>query len=86
MLNVFNLKNDALDEAYEYFDKNVRTELKDKTVSVEPFKESILKFKLNHKTMTEKELKDWLKNNVERIILDQDIIKMDVKQLPFRLE
>ena len=62
------------------------TELKDKIVSVEPFKESILKFKLNHKTMTEKELKDWLKANVERIILDQDIIKIDVKKLPFRLE
>ena len=62
------------------------TELKDKTVSVEPFKESILKFKLNHKVMAEKELKDWLKDNVERIILDQDIIKMDVKKLPFRLE
>jgi hypothetical protein len=30
--------------------------------------------------MTEKEL------NVERIILDQDIIKMHVKKLPFRLE
>ena len=62
------------------------TELKDKIVSVEPFKEAVLKFKLNHKTMVEKELTDWLKANVERIILDQDIIKMDVKKLPFRLE
>lgn len=62
------------------------TELKDKIVSVEPFKEAILKFKLNHKTMAEKELKDWLKTNVERIILDQDVIKMDVKKLPFQLE
>jgi len=62
------------------------TEIKDKIVSVEPFKEAVLKFKLNHKTMVEKELTDWLKANVERIILDQDIIKMDVKKLPFRLE
>lgn len=62
------------------------TELKDKIVPIEPFKESILTFKFNHSTMTEKELKDWLKFNVERIILDQDIIKMDVKKLPFRLE
>jgi hypothetical protein len=62
------------------------TELKDKIVTIEAFKESILKFKLNHKTMTEKELKSWLKVNVERIILDQDIIKMDIKKLPLRLE
>ena len=62
------------------------TELKDKIVSIEPFKESILKFKLNHNAMTEPELKDWLKANVERIILDQDIIKMDVKKRLFRLE
>ncbi len=36
--------------------------------------------------MTEKELKDWLKGNVERIIIDHAIIKMDAKKLPFRLE
>jgi len=52
-------------------------------VTIEAFKESILKFKLNHKVMAEKELKDWLKVNIDRIILDQDIIKMDVKKCRF---
>jgi len=33
--------------------------------------------------MAEKELKDWLKVNIDRIILDQDIIKMDVKKCRF---
>lgn len=55
-------------------------------MSIDPFKESILKFKLNHQSMTEDELKDWLKANVERIILDQEVIKIDFKKLPFRLD
>ena len=63
-----------------------QTELNEKIVSIDPFKESLLKFKLNHQSMTEDELKDWVKANVERIILDQEVIKIDFKKLPFRLE
>ena len=83
----FNLIIDSLNALMVTFLYSFQlTELKDKIVTIEPFKEAILKFKLNHKVMTEKERKDWLKANVERIILDQDIIKMDIKKLLFRLE
>jgi site-specific DNA recombinase len=89
------LINDKIDE-FSLLEKQLETdiyretfqlaELKDKIVAIDPFKESVLKFKVNYEAMTEKELKDWLKANLGRIILDQDIIKMDIKKLPFRLE
>ena len=63
-----------------------QTELNEKIVTIDPFKESLLKFKLNHESMTEDEHKNWLKANVERIILDQEVIKIDFKKLPFQLE
>lgn len=63
-----------------------RTELNENMVNVDPFKEAILKFKLNHTSMSENELQVWLKDNIDQIILNQKHIKMSVKKLPFRLE
>jgi site-specific DNA recombinase len=89
------LINDKIDE-FSLLEKQLETdiyrqtfnkmELSDRTVGLDGFKESLLKFKLNHKEMTELELQGWLKENIERIILEGDDLKMDVKKLPFRLE
>ena len=37
MINVFELKDEALDEAYEYFDKNIRSLPKNKDGEVDQF-------------------------------------------------
>ncbi len=39
-----------------------------KLLSIDRFKETIVKFKFNHSTMPEKEVKEWLKDNILKII------------------
>lgn len=63
-----------------------KTELNEQLVSIDPFKEAILTFKLNHSDLSENEHKQWIKENIVRIILDEKDIKMDLKKLQFRLE
>lgn len=87
--------NDKIDE-FSLLEKQLETDIYRQTfqkaerheqlLTMEPFKEAILKFKLNHESMSETELKQWLNTNVQRILLNQDIVKMDFKCLPFRLE
>ncbi len=42
MKNVFKLKDEALEEAYEYFDKNIHTLLKDKNGKVDKFSRGLV--------------------------------------------
>ncbi len=69
-----------------YRQKFHKEELKDQLLNLDPFKEAILRFKLNQDSMTEKEFQGWLKENIERITLDQNNIKIIFKKLPFELE
>ena len=69
-----------------YRQKFHKDELLDQILRLDPFKQAILTFKLNHESMNEKELQIWFKENVEKIILDKESVKVLFKKLPIRLE
>ncbi len=73
-------------ETDSYRQKFHAGELQDQILNLEPFKQSILEFKINYETMSEKELKLWLKDNIDKIVLVQNDLKISFKKLPFRLE
>lgn len=57
------------------------TETRDKKLTIDTFKEAIIKLKLNHTTMTETEIQDWLKINVKNIIFDKEKYEVVFKKL-----
>ena len=46
-------------------------EKQEKVLTIDSFKESIIKLKVNHESMSEKDLKTWLDTNVKEIIYDE---------------
>lgn len=55
----------------------------DKKVTIEAFKESIIKLKVNLNSMKETELKTWLKANVKQVVYDNGHYDVTFKRLDF---
>lgn len=82
--------NDKIDE-YSLEEKQIQAAIyrqqfelsnkHDKLKSIEPFKQAIIQLKLNHESMSEKELGDWLKSQVDKIIYKEDQVKIEFKAL-----
>jgi site-specific DNA recombinase len=49
--------------------------------TIEPFKQAIVSFKVNYQNMSEKEIQEWLRKNVERIVFQDKEVKIDFKSL-----
>ncbi len=54
---------------------------KEKLLSIEPFKQSIVSLKINYENMTDKEWFSWLNKNIERIIYTEGTIQIRFKDL-----
>jgi len=46
---------------------------KEKLITIEPFKQSIVSLKINHENMTDKEWFGWLNKNIEKIYIKEGI-------------
>jgi len=55
----------------------------DKNVTIESFKEAIIKLKVNLNSMKETELKAWLKANVNQVVYDNGHYDVTFKRLDF---
>jgi site-specific DNA recombinase len=56
-------------------------EKEEKVLTIDSFKESIIKLKVNHESMSEQDLKDWLKANIKEIIYDEGSFDITFKSL-----
>lgn len=83
-IDEFSLQEKQLDsERYKNtFDS---TELKDQLVTIDDFKESVIKLKVNYKSMSDEDLRQWLKENVEQIIINGEKVKVTFKKLKLQL-
>ena len=81
-INEFSLTEKQLDATiYRYqFDL---ADKEDKKVTIEAFKESVIKLKVNLDSMKEMELKAWLKANVKQVVYDNGHYDVTFKRLDF---
>ncbi|MBN1622490.1 MAG: recombinase family protein [Endomicrobiales bacterium] len=54
---------------------------KEDIISIDEFKEEIISLKLNQKNMSTKQLEEWLRKNVRKVIYTDDSIKIEFKIL-----
>jgi len=82
VIDEFRITEKQLDAAiYRYqFDL---ADKEDKKVTIESFKESIIKLKVNLNSMKEMKLKAWLKSNVKQVIYDNGHYDVTFKRLDF---
>ena len=84
--------NDKIDEFF-LLEKQLETdiyrlgfqldELKDKIITIDGVKQAIIKLKLNYEAMSELELKDWLKQNIKQIVVNEEVVNISFKKLDF---
>jgi site-specific DNA recombinase len=56
-------------------------EKQDQIKTIEPFKQAIISFKINYQNMSEKEIQEWLRKNVEKIIYQDKEVRIEFKGL-----
>jgi len=57
----------------------------DQLQTIEPFKQAIIRLKINHASMTDQELQQWLRENISKIIYRNGDLEIIFKALDFGL-